>query len=498
MNFSRYWICLGLATGIWGSSSAQELTSPDLTELSLTDLLNVEVTTVSRAAEPLSQAPAAITVIKGEDIRRTGATTIPDALRLAPGLQVAQVDAHTWAISARGFNDVFANKLLVMIDGRTVYSPLFSGVFWDVQDTLLEDIDRIEVIRGPGAALWGANAVNGVINIITKDARDTHGVLLSAGTGTEELGFGHVRYGAKLSENASARVYAKYFNRDNARLLDGSAANDHWEMFRGGFRLDWQPGDPNLLTFQGDAYVGTLDQTYNVPTFTPPFTALLADDIEAHGGNILGRWTHTFSSDSEMIWQLYFDQSVRNTPVFQEERVTADLDFQHHFILGERQRITWGGGYHRTDDEAGNTLSVALIPEERGLNLYSAFIQDEIQIIHDKLALTLGSKFEHNDFTGFEIQPNARIAWTPLTNAVLWGAVSRAVRTPSRAEHDIIINPPGAPPGSASLFGNRNFDSEDLIAYEIGFRSQPTTRMTWEIATFYNDYDNLRSFRPLT
>ncbi|MBA4149326.1 MAG: TonB-dependent receptor [Verrucomicrobia bacterium] len=498
MDFIRHWICLGCAAGFLGTTSAQESASGDLTELSLTDLLNVEVTSVSRSAEKLSTAPAAITVISGEDIRRTGATTIPDALRLVPGMQVAQVDSHTWAVSSRGFNDVLANKLLVMIDGRTVYTPLFSGVFWDVQDTFLEDIDRIEVIRGPGAALWGANAVNGVINVVTKSAKETQGLLVSGGTGTEELGFGQVRYGAKINDEAYARVYAKYFNRDHSRMTTGESANDRWEMYRGGFRVDWQPRDPNLFMFQGDVYGGTLDQTYNMATSAPPFVETLADDLEVHGGNVLARWTHTFSADSEMVWQIYFDHSTRNTPVFQKERDSADIDFQHHFLLGERQTFTWGGGYRRIENSFGNTPTISLVPDDRSIDLYSAFLQDEIELVSEKLNLTIGSKFEHNDFTGFEIQPSARVAWTLATNQVLWAAVSRAVRTPSLAEDDIVVNPPGAPPGAASLLGDRNFDSEDILAYEVGFRYQPRAWMALDIAAFYNEYDNLRSFRPLT
>ena len=481
---------------------AQEPSTSDLTDLPLEDLMNIEVTSVSRSPEPISKAAAAVTVITEEDIRRSGATTLPEALRLSPGLEVARVDAHTWAVSSRGFNDVFANKLLVMIDGRTVYTPLFSGVFWDAQDTLLEDIDRIEVVRGPGATLWGANAVNGVINIITKSAKDTQGLLISGGGGTELLGFGNIRYGAKVNDELYARVYAKYANHDDSKLPSGADANDRWDMWRGGFRLDWQPSDPNLLTFQGDVYFGTLSQTYGIPTTTPPFVRLSAGDFELHGGNLLGRWSHTFSEESDLTLQAYVDHTTRNADIFREERDTEDVDFQHQFALGERQRVIWGGGFRRTDDEADNTVNVSLTPESRGLDLFSGFLQDEITIVPDRFSLTLGSKFEHNDFTGFEVQPSARVLWTPVERHAVWASVSRAVRTPSRAEDDVRINPPvpGVPLGSEffpTLTGNRNFESEELIAYEIGYRLQPVERLSVDLAVFYNDYDDLRSLEPV-
>lgn len=478
----------------------QSVAENDLTALSLEDLMKIEVTSVSRTPEPVTKAAAAVTVITSQDIIRSGATSIPEALRMAPGVQVASVDAHTWAVSARGFNDIFANKLLVMIDGRSVYTPLFSGVFWDQQDTLMEDIDRIEVIRGPGATLWGANAVNGVINIITKSAKDTQGLLISGGTGTEELGFGGIRYGAKLNDQVSARVYGKYFNRDNFKLANGDDAHDRWDKIQGGFRMDWEPSDANLFTFQGDTYAGTYAQTFAVPTFVPPFAASVKDDIEVHGGNLLGRWSHTFSEDSQMTLQSYFDHTTRNTPIFSEDRDTADVDFQHGFVVGERQRFVWGGGFRRTVDESEGTVSVSLFPANRTSDLYSAFLQDEISLVPDKFTLTAGSKFEHNDFTGFEVQPSTRLLFTPHERHAIWTSVSRAVRTPSRAEDDVTINPTPSttpfPPGFASAKGSRTFDSEKLIAYELGYRLQPIERWSVDVATFYNDYDDLRSLEP--
>lgn len=476
----------------------------DVMEMDLEALMKMQVTSVSRKSENLSDAAAAIHVITQEDIRRSGATSIPEVLRLSPGLEVARQDAHNWAISSRGFNDEFANQLLVLIDGRSVYTPLFAGVYWDVQDLMLEDIDRIEVIRGPGATLWGANAVNGVINITTKSARDTQGLLITAGGGTEERGFGSVRYGAKVSENSYFRVYSKYFNRDESALLDGTDANDSWSMHRGGFRYDWLPNDENTVTLQGDIYQGQLDQTITVPNLAPPrFSDQWDKELETSGGNVLGRWTHQFSSESELALKLYYDRTERDRVVFAEQRDTADLDLQHRFALGSRQDIVWGLGYNITSDSLENSSAVMFNPLERTSSLYSAFVQDEITLIEDRLNLTLGTKLEHNDYTGWELQPSGRLALKITDRQTAWFAASRAISTPSRAEDDIRINrqvvAAGPPPVLLSMFGSREIDSKELIAFELGYRIQPHDRITFDLATFYNLYDKQRSLeaRPL-
>lgn len=484
-------LCSLSIQGAWADDPAD-----DLTEKSLNWLMNVSITTPSKVPESLFSASAAVSVLTGDDIRHSGATSIPEALRLVPGLDVARVDAHTWAISSRGFNDVFANKLLVMMDGRSVYTPLFSGVFWDVQDTLLEDIDRIEVVRGPGATLWGANAVNGVIDIISKSARDTQGLLFSGGAGSEERGFASVRYGFQASENAYLRIYGKYFNRDDSVAPSGASGGDAWELGHGGFRFDWLPAENNL-TVQGDLYTGRFGQTYSVPTFAPPFAASLQDRYNAGGGNILARFTHHFAeTNSILTLQAYYDRTTRNTPIFSEDRDTIDVDAQHQLMIGERQQIIWGGGFRRTSDMVGNTLSVALNPAGRSDDLYSAFVQDEITLVENQLRLTLGSKFEHNDYTGFEFQPSARLVWNPAHAQTVWGSVSRAVRTPSRAETDVAINPAGAPPGFVTVNGSGAFTSEELTAYEIGYRWQPVASLWLDLTGFYNNYDNLRTIEP--
>jgi iron complex outermembrane receptor protein len=484
------------------SVAAQEAyRSPlELKRLSMEELLDINVTSVSKYPEKLSAAAAAVAVLTQEDIETSGVTNIPDALRLVPGVDVARVDGHTWAISSRGFNDIFANKLLVMIDGRTVYTPVFSGVFWEVQDTLLEDIDRIEVVRGPGATLWGANAVNGVINIITKSARDTQGLFISAGGGSEELAFTNLRYGVKVGEDAFLRVYAKYFDRDSSVLPNDTDAHDAWEMYRAGFRLDWEPSRENSFTFQGDIYTGQEDEIYTVPTTTFPFAGKIVSTESVSGGNLLGRFSHNFSADSVLTVQAYYDRTERDTPIFGEERDTGDIDLQHRFALGERQEVIWGLGFRATHADIKNTLNVSFFPPERTLTLYSAFLQDEITIVPERLRLTLGSKFEHNDFTGFEIQPSARALWTPGHSQTIWASVSRAVRTPSEAESDIRLNPAPPvplPPGLITILGNPDMESEELLAYELGYRLQPIEQLKLDLTAFYNDYDHLRTLEPI-
>ena len=489
-----------------GAASASAASSKvDVMEMDLEALMRIEVTSVSKRPERLSDAAAAIYVITNEDIRRSGVTSIPEALRLAPGLEVARQDSHTWAISSRGFNDEFANQLLVLIDGRSVYTPLFAGVYWDVQDLVLEDINRIEVIRGPGASLWGANAVNGVINITTRAAKDTQGLLVSGGGGNEERGFGTVRYGGQLGEKAHYRVYAKYFSRDDSSLPDGSDANDNWSMWRGGFRVDWEPTEENLYTLQGDIYYGELNQTVLVPLLTAPYAEFLQDKVYVNGGNVLGRWNHRFSDTSELAFKMYYDHTERDRVVFAETRDTFDLDLQHRFQLGDRHDIVVGVGYNLTSDDLDNTFAVSFDPTERTDSLYSAFVQDEIELIRERLRLTLGTKVEYNEYTHWEFQPNARLSLRITDKQTAWFAASRAISTPSRAEDDIRINRTVFPPGVfgpapvlVSQFGSPEMDSKELIAFELGYRIQPHERVTFDLATFYNIYDRQRSLEQGT
>jgi len=474
-------VLLACPDGTLAEPAAAEAAS-ELKKLGLEELMNMEVTTASKRAEKLAEVPAVIQVITGDDIRRSGASSIPEALRLAANLQVAQVASSQWAISARGFNGTAANKLLVLIDGRSAYTPLFSGVFWDVQDTLLQDVDRIEVISGPGGTIWGANAVNGIVNIITKSARDTQGLYLEGGAGSELRGFGGLRYGGELRPDLHFRLYGKYFDRDDTVFPNGDDATNAWHMGQGGFRVDWDATNNNVLTLQGDLYDGRVDQADGNETVVT-------------GGNLLGRWTHPFAEDSDLQFQAYYDRTRRRIPdLFSEDLDTYDVDLNHRFPLGRRQNIAWGLGYRLIEDEVGNSAALAFLPAQKSFQIFSAFLQDEITIVEDRLRVTLGSKFEHNDYTDFEFQPTARLIWTPTERQTLWAAVSRAVRTPSRIDEHLFV--PGTPPFSV-FAGGSNFVSEELLAYEAGYRVQPYAKLSLSVSGFYHDYDDLRSIEPV-
>lgn len=494
--------------GIFGEAGAQGPREGEMTGEALLFLELPTVVTAAKREQPLSEVPAAVHVITQEDIRRSGAASIPELLRLVPGIEVARINANMWAITARGFNARFANKLLVLLDGRVVYDPEFAGVFWDVQDTLLEDIDRIEVIRGPGGTLWGANAVNGVINIITKRAEATQGTLLSARAGSEERFSGSVRRGGRLGETGHWRVYAKYFDRDEGEGAAGSEAADDWRQWRTGFRLDGKGGKRDDLTLQGDLYGGKSGAGVSLSTLTSPFRKTFTTDDEVSGANLLGKWKRTLSASSDLVFQLYYDRAERErlTEDFRRDRDTFDLDFQHRLSPGERQEIVWGLGYRYNRDDFGNTFSVSFHPDSRETHLLSAFVQDEIALVPERWFFTIGSKLEHNDFTGFEIQPSARLRWAPSRRHTLWTAVTRAVRTPSRSQDDIRINflvlPPFGPPPATkqvfSILGDRSTDAEELWAFEAGWRSSPTERLSLDVAAFYNDYDNLSTLESAT
>ena len=470
----------------------------DLSEVPLEQLLNMDVT-ILRGHDTLSKTPAAISVVTSDDIRRSGAMNIPEALRQVPGMEVAQVNSSQWAVSARGFNDVYANKLLVLQDGRTVYSPLFSGVFWDTPGTMMEDIDRIEVIRGPGSTAWGANAVNGVINVITKGARDTQGWLASVGAGNIDQGFINARYGGQFGSNVFYRVYGTYENNDSFPQPNGREANDSWRLGRGGFHLDWYADEANLFTLQGDGYVGSMDQTFTVfDPSSPTFTAQMPAVMDVRGANVLSRWTHNFSDTSELKAQLYYDRTSRDAEIFAETRDTVDLDLQHSFLLGERNGITWGFGYRYTAGKIAGSPTVMFTPTDDHLSLFSSFVQDEVTLVPERLKLTAGTKIEHNDFSGWELEPGGRVAFTPDDRNTLWASVSRAVRTPARSDEDSHFNqvemtPFG--PAVLQISGNRDFRSEKLMAYETGYRVHPCDKFSLDFATFYNVYKDLRSLQ---
>jgi iron complex outermembrane receptor protein len=488
-------------------SAAGPQSVPDVTSMSLEDLMNMQVTSVSKRSQKVADAAAAVFVITQEDIRRSGATSIPDALRMVPGLEVAQIDQNKWAIGSRGFNGRFDNKLLVLIDGRSVYTPLFSGVYWNVQDVVLEDVDRIEVIRGPGATLWGANAVDGVINIITKSAKATQGGLVSAGAGSQEATAETVRYGSKVKDNTFYRVYGKYYDWYPSIDTGGAAASDGWHALRGGFRLDSNVATRDSITVQGDLYHDNFGETLTVPSLTSPtLWSTYPNNGYESGGDLLGRWNHSFSRSSTSL-QMYYDRTnIADPTVFGDQESVYDIDFQHDIHLGESQELVWGLGYRSIRDSNGSSFTVALLPDHSNLNQYSAFVQDEVSLLDNRMHVTVGSKFEHNPFTGFEFEPNVRVLGTLTNKQSVWAAVSRAVRTPALTEEGLQLNVGIVPPGTApfnsplplveAIFGSPQFGSEDLLAYEVGYRVQATNSFSLDIAAFYNNYTNLRSAEP--
>ena len=471
-------LCVAFCMG----SVAAQLTAAapslqSLKTLSIEELMNLEVTSVSRRPEKISKTASAIQVITSEDIRRSGATTLPEVLRLASNLHVAQVDASQWAISARGFNNTLANKMLVLIDGRSVYTPLDAGVFWDIQDTLLEDIERIEIISGSGATMWGGNAVNGIISITTKRAQDTQGFLVEAGGGSEPRGFLNVRHGGTFGSRAHYRLYGKIFSRDRTFFANGRDAANQWNMGQGGFRLDWQKSRRDNFTVQGDFYDGQSN-------------ALNNQDTDLKGGNVIARWSRAFSDRSDMSLQLYYDRTHRSiTSSLAEDLTTYDVDFQHRFLLGKRNELVWGLGYRQIHDDIRNTNVLAFLPPQITRRRYSAFVQDDFALIKDRLELTLGTKIEHNEYTGFEVQPSVRMAFQIDRRQMVWGAISRALRTPSRIDTELFI-PAQAP---FLLAGGPDFKSERSLGYELGYRTHPHDKVSFAASTFYNDYTNLRS-----
>jgi iron complex outermembrane receptor protein len=475
----------------------------DLTKMNLEDLLNVEVSSVSKHRQKVSEAAAAVTVIGQDDIRRSHLDSVPELLRLVPGVDVAQLNAHTWAISAGGYNDVFANKLLVLMDGRTVYTPLFSGVFWELQETIVADLDRIEVIRGPGATLWGANAVNGVINITSKSARDTQGGFIDSTLG--EYGQrGAVRYGGKLGEDTYYRVWGQYRDVDNFPMQGGGGAGfDGWGALSGGFRVDRYLGHDETLTLIGN-FTNTHEATdQHVPFLLPPYFKVDRTLPDSNAQNILGRWTHTISDRSDFTVQAYFDRIDHPSTGFRYRLNLADIDFQHRFPIGERQEILYGAGYRFSADDVPPSDRGMFDPRRRDDYIANAFVQDDVTVVKDRLHFIVGTKLEQNSYSGFEVQPSARLLYTPSEKQSVWASVSRAVRTPSRWEQDsslLFAAQPG--PGGASILTasqpNRSFASENELAYELGHRFQATKSLSFDTTAFYHQYDHLRTFEPGT
>lgn len=470
-----------------------------LTQLSLEQLGNIKVTSVSKEPEQIRKTPAAIYVITNEDIRRSGATSIPEVLRLAPGVEVARVDSDHWSVGIRGFGGVLASKLLVLIDGRSVYTPLYAGVYWEVQNVMLEDVDRIEIIRGPGGTIWGANAVDGVINIITKSSAETQGALVTAGGGNVDQGTVGVRYGGKF-KGASYRVYGKGFV-DGPEYHSNDNNFDHWRMAQMGFRSDWTSHNHDAFTLQGDLYDEKAGEVSQVGSYSPPGQLSLFGIGQFSGGNVLGRWKRTLTDGSDVQLQAYYDHTNHFEPQFSETRDTFDVDFIHHLTLPGQQDFIWGLGARISPGNFSPLVpTLDFSPHYQTDEIYSGFVQDEIPLDDDTVELTLGSKFEHNNYTGFEAQPSGRLLWTPNRRNSFWVSASRAVRTPSRLEESLELTDflAAVPLIYLQITGSRSFFAERLIAYEAGYRSLITPRVYLDLAIFRNGYDDLYGYGTAT
>jgi iron complex outermembrane recepter protein len=453
--------------------------SQDLKRLSIEELAELDVTSVSRRVERLAHTAAAVSVIRQEDIRRSSVTTLAEAMRLADAVDVARSDGRTWNITARGFNIVTANKLLVLMDGRTLYSPLFAGTFWDVQDTALSDVDRIEVIRGPGGTIWGANAVNGVINIITKDASLTRGNHAVVSAGAESDVVTTLRHGGDFGAGGHYRIYGKYRRQGANRFSTGESADDPLQLGQLGFRLDSNAQRQTRWMLQGKMYIGT-EGLFD------------RDDTDVNGGFLQARWSRQLTTGSEFAVRTYYDRTYRKVPLqFEEGRDTVDVDIQHHMVIGTRHDIVGGGQVRVTTARAQGSAGFFFEPERRTNGVGGLFVQDEITLRPARLFLTLGSKFEGNDYTGVEAQPTARIRWSRDERQTVWGAVSRAVRLPTRFDTDLRLRNPAT--GALFLSGSDDFESESVVAYEAGYRVRAFNRLLVDVAAFANRYNNLRS-----
>lgn len=461
--------------------AGQEMAAADqLKRLSLEELLQIEMS-ITRKPQEYQTTAGAVAVLTSEQIRRSGAATIPDLLRLAPGFHVLRSDGRSWGVTARGLNLNTANKLQVLMDGRILYTPLFGGVFWDIQDYVLQDIDRIEVIRGPGAALWGGNAVNGVINIRTLSAEETQGGFFEAGGGNEERAFVSARYGSRFGQTTFYRGYFKYFNRDSMVLANGEDAQDDWQMGRGGFRIDSHITPGSTLTLQGDAYRG--EESF-----------ASRDDGIVSGGNLLARWDRFFEGQSNLSLTAYYDRSDRKIPLqFQEKRNTFDVALQHRLQPWEKHDVVWGFNFRASADQTENIGTIQWIPQDRTISHFSGFLQDDISILPEKLTLILGTKVEDNTFSDIEVQPNVRIAWMPRPRHTIWGSVARAVRVPSRLDTDLRVFPL---PGVLTIAGNPDFDPEEVIGVEGGYRVTFHSNLLIDTTVFHHTYDSLITLEP--
>jgi iron complex outermembrane recepter protein len=496
------WIPVAMLLLVPSVSVSQQPTPRDLASMELEELAQIKVTAASRKPEPVGQVAAALHILTRDDIRRSTATSLPELLRLVPGLHVARGGARDWTVSARGlFTSLSADKLLVLVDGRPIYSPIFAGVFWDVQDVVLADVERVEVILGPGASVWGSNAVNGVINVITLRATQTIGGQLAADVGTEDRVRVRGRYGIPAGGGAAVRVYGQYLDRDGAAVLGGGDARNDWEWGTVGARFDTRAGARDGLSAQAQAFWATGEQQRLLPAPDPPYRQLDEGDLVASGAYARVRWTRELSERSGFALQAYVDRTRRTDGGFwRDSRVdVAELDFQHRFAAGARHDIVWGAGYRLIDDDNPATYTLAFLPQRRTVSLAQGFLQDDIDLGGGRWYLTLGTRLERSSYTDLEVQPTVRLRWSPALGHTAWAAVSRAVRSPSRLDMDlreVAGTIPSEPPITVVAQGVDRFEPERLIAYEIGYRGEPARNFGLDASTFLHTYRRLRTLVP--
>ncbi len=488
-NLARVFAGILPVSALWADS-------PALSSLSFEQLSQIQVTAVSKRAEPLDNIPAAISVLTSDDILRSGATRIPEALRYVPGLEVAQINSHDWAISARGNNSRFANKQLVLVDGRTIYTPFSGGVYWEAAGPPVEEIERIEIIRGPGSTVWGVNAVNGVIALTTKNARETQGAFLNAGAGTEKE-FGYARYGFQLGQATWARLYGSSSHTHAASLTNGQAANDRWQDYHVGLRLDSHLSPDSQLMFQAEASDTLLHAPDDYPTLTPPFRNANPENLHQKNAHALVRWTRDFSNDSILTVQSFCAREHRDQFRNNFHNDTFDLDLTHQFKWGQQQTFVWGGGARIVNHDLEGKVGVVFPDPNPREKLFNGFIEDEIQIIPERLSLTLGSKVEHNNVTGMEYEPGLHLVWKPTKKQTAWASLSRAVHTPSMLERNVlfdaaVIDPP------LTIIRQMSVDNQQSVTqltYQLGYRFQPATCLSLDLATYYNNLQSIQVFQ---
>jgi iron complex outermembrane receptor protein len=494
------WKLVGIVLLAFPGLSARSQQTPDVTQNSIEDLMKTKISSVSKREEQVLDTPAAVCVVSREEIRSAGARNILDALRLVPGMDVNQIDASTFDVGIRGFDERFSSKMLVMIDGRSMYSPIFGGIYWDSVNLVMDDIDRIEVIRGPGGSLWGTNAVNGTVNIITRSSQATQGLLLTEKSASDAPVSLTARYGGQVGRIGTYRIFSKYTDAFGSQDATGQWAGDAWHLLHGGFRSDLKLREQDALMLEGNIYLGTFGEPLTRPLLVDSFVEAVGGKNSVSGGSVLGRWTHIYVTGQETQLQVYFTKENRDATERPDNLNTVDIDVQHHFHIGSRQDVVGGAGYRFSGFYAPATHSLTITPASQHYPLFSGFIQDELALVPKRFSLFAGVKSEHNRFTVFDLQPSLRLNWRPNENSAVWASVSKAVKIPNILNTSM-YRPESASLGEdgvdlATLVGNPKYKDEHLLAYESGYRLQ-LKRISMDTTGFVNNYNDVETNESL-